>query len=71
MILQREGRPDEARQTLCAAAEEFVRLDNTAGRADALRQLGLVELFSGRLEEADGIVRQALDAFIERRRPHG
>lgn len=49
---RREGTLDEARRLTTAAADHARSVDDSVGLADALYELGVVEMFAGRVEDA-------------------
>lgn len=56
-IEQKEGDVDRAVATLTEAAECYRAHDDAAGLGEALRQRGFVELFGGRMGEAESSAR--------------
>lgn len=70
-IAQQRGDLDGARATFADAVRRFDEAGDTEGRAEALRALGLAELFAGRTAEAEKTTTDALDAFRMLGRPAG
>lgn len=62
-IARQRGHLDDARATFAAAVEGFADVGDVEGRAEALRALGMAELFAGRRAEAERTMSAALDAF--------
>lgn len=62
-IEQREGDVDAAVHTLTLAASQYGQIEHHAGRAEALRQRGMAEIFGGRMAEAEVSSQAALAAF--------
>ena len=68
-VAQQRGDLDEAQETFRAAARRYEQVGDLEGRAEALRSLGLAELFAGRTADAERTTNDALEAFraIDRR----
>ncbi|MCU1453453.1 MAG: hypothetical protein JWN46_1599 [Acidimicrobiales bacterium] len=62
-VLHKEGDSDAALATLREALDVFEQLGDDGGRGEALRQMGMVDLLRGRLEDAERSSSAALDAF--------
>ena len=62
-VEQKEGDVDAALATLTGAVEQFEALGDNAGRAEALRQRGMVEIFGSHLVDAEASAGEALAAF--------
>ncbi|HET8931408.1 MAG TPA: AAA family ATPase, partial [Acidimicrobiales bacterium] len=70
-IARQRGDLDGARATFADAARRFDEAGDTEGRAEALRALGLAELFAGRTAQAEKTTSDALEAFRALGRPAG
>ncbi len=62
-IAQRSGDVEAAMELLTDAAQEFEVLGDQRGRAEALRQRALVEIFAGRLVDAERSAEEARAGF--------
>ncbi|HEY4378679.1 MAG TPA: adenylate/guanylate cyclase domain-containing protein, partial [Acidimicrobiales bacterium] len=62
-VLQKEGDSPAATASLRDAAQRFATLGEAEGQGEALRQIGMVDLFRGQMAAAEESVTAAFDAF--------